>query len=105
MIHNPPGSVKTRILKFAWPRYRRKRGRRKPMTRHPPYRSDKLSRLRPPSESIERHSPNGIKRLATCGRLAPILRGRLAQTVVICNLGYGDIESPHPSPEGARYEH
>jgi len=43
------------------------------MTRHPPYRSDKLSRHAPPSESLERHSPNGIKNLATGGGMAPIL--------------------------------
>ena len=64
-----------------------------------------LGRLLATVELSESHSSCGIKGLAKCGRLAPILRGRLAQTVVICNLGYGDIESPHPSPEGARYEH
>src|SRR5262245_49059353 len=77
MIHNPPGYVKTRILMFASLHYRRKRWRRKPVTRHPPFCSDKLSRLAPPSESIERRSPYGIKNLAAGGGMAPILLRRL----------------------------
>src|SRR5262245_1789128 len=35
-----------------------------PLTRHPLYHSDKLSRLAPTSELIERHSPYGIRSLA-----------------------------------------
>jgi len=34
------------------------------LTRHPTYHRDKLSRLAPPSELSERHSPCGIMRLA-----------------------------------------
>jgi hypothetical protein len=86
MIHNPPGSVKTRIWNFASPRYRRNSGRSKLMTRHPPYRSDKLSRLAPPSESIERHSPNRIKSLAAIGGMAPILPGWLTYELPLFGL-------------------
>jgi hypothetical protein len=57
-----------------------------PMTRHPPYRSDKLSRLTPPSESIERHSPNGIKSLAEGGGMAPILPRSLTYELPIFGL-------------------
>jgi hypothetical protein len=35
-----------------------------PLTRHRPCRSDKLSRLAPPSELIKRHPPCGIRSLA-----------------------------------------
>src|SRR5262245_22849219 len=35
-----------------------------PLTRHPLYHSDKLSRPAPPSELIIRHSPYGIRSLA-----------------------------------------
>jgi hypothetical protein len=47
------------------------------MTRHSPYRSDKLSRLAQPSELIEYHFPCGINSLAEGGSPAPILRRRL----------------------------
>jgi hypothetical protein len=36
------------------------------LTRYDPYGSDKLSRLAPPSELIERHSPCRIRSLAMC---------------------------------------
>jgi len=35
-----------------------------PLTPHLPYSSDKLTRLAPPSELVERHSPLGIRSLA-----------------------------------------
>jgi hypothetical protein len=35
-----------------------------PLTRHSPYHRDKLSRLAPPPELIERHSTCGIRSLA-----------------------------------------
>ncbi len=38
-------------------------------------------------ELSEIQSSCGIRGLAKCGRLAPVLLGRLAQTVVISNLG------------------
>jgi hypothetical protein len=49
-----------------------------PLTRHPPYHSDKLSRLALPSESVERHSPCGIRNLGEGGPLAPVLPRKLA---------------------------
>jgi hypothetical protein len=41
------------------------------MTRYSPSRRIKLSRLAPPSESIERRSPCGISGLAEGGNMAP----------------------------------
>src|SRR5215475_8958228 len=49
-----------------------------PLTRHFSYCSDKLSRLAPPAESVERHSSCGIRSLAEGGNMAPILLRRLA---------------------------
>jgi|SRR5215471_9169628 len=67
-----------------------------------PLSSDKLSRLALPSELIECHYPRGIRRLAEGGRLAPILRGRLA-TFRFQAILYKAISScPHPSAEGGR---
>ena len=40
-----------------------------PLTRHFAYRSDKMSRLAPPSELSERHYPCRIRRLADCRAL------------------------------------
>jgi len=51
-----------------------------PQTHHHIYHSDKLLRLAPPSDLIERHSHCGIRGLAEGGRLAPILPRRLAIT-------------------------
>jgi hypothetical protein len=56
------------------------------MTRHPPYRSDKLSRLAPQSESIERHFPYGINSLAAGGGMAPILPRWLTYELPILGL-------------------
>jgi len=52
-----------------------------PLTRHRPDHGDKLSRLAPPSELIDRHFPCGIKSLAKCGRSAPVLQRRLTFTL------------------------
>jgi hypothetical protein len=48
------------------------------LTRLSLYRSDKLSRLAPPSELIDRPSSCEIRRLAEGERPAPVLRGQLA---------------------------
>jgi len=52
------------------------------LTRHSLYRGDKLSRLAPPSELIERPSSCEIKSLAEGERPAPVLRGQLAYYLV-----------------------
>ena len=44
------------------------------LTRQFPYHGDKLSRLAPPFELIERRPPCGTRSLSKGGRLAPILR-------------------------------
>src|SRR5262249_54079186 len=48
------------------------------MTRHPPYRGDKLSRPAPPSELSKRRSPCGIRSLAEDRTLGAHFAGRLA---------------------------
>ena len=57
------------------------------MTRHPPYRSDNLSRLTPPSELIKRHSPCGIRSLAEGRTLGAHFAGRLAYILSLSSLG------------------
>src|SRR5262250_122653 len=51
---------------------------RRRMTRHPPYRGDKLSHLAQPSELSEWRFSYGIWNLAEGRRMAPILLRRLA---------------------------
>ena len=73
-----------------------------PLTQHPPYLSDIMSRLPPSSESNECHFSCGSWGLAKCWRLAPILPRRLAYILPTfsTNTVEGSIEL-FP-PEGAR---
>src|SRR5262245_54569870 len=58
------------------------------LTRLSHFRSDKLSRLAPPSELIERPSSYRIRSLAEGERPAPVLRGRLVYSLIYIRLDW-----------------
>jgi hypothetical protein len=72
-----------------------------PLTQHPPYRRDILSRLPPSSESNECHFSCGSRGLAKCWRLAPILPGRLAYILPIFSTNTVEGSIKLFPPEGA----
>jgi len=57
------------------------------MTRYSSYRGDKMSRLAPSSELVERHSPCGIRGLAESVGMARILLEWLAYYLSKSSLG------------------